>query len=91
MRAIIDRVAHRPGPSYSEEERALASAREKLRTQYGCVLQETCPPRVWATAQPHIFTEYAPFIRQVAAAEDAQAAALVQRAQERGGRRTRNS
>ncbi|KAF6762114.1 hypothetical protein DFP72DRAFT_1164969 [Ephemerocybe angulata] len=88
----IVRDRTRPRLSDAAEERPLAIARNHFLTQYRYVLQDVVPSRVWASLeQAHLFTDYAPLIKQVAEADDAQAVALVQQAQERRGRQTRNS
>ncbi|EAU84789.2 hypothetical protein CC1G_00308 [Coprinopsis cinerea okayama7 len=55
------------------------------------VLHDVCPMTVWSLPLPRLYVDYAPYIKQVAEADDAQAEATIQRVQERGGRRTRNS
>lgn len=93
IRAIIsDRMAPRlVEDAVIKEDRNLASDKEKFLNHCYAVLRDVCPPRVWGMGLSHLFTDYIPLIKQVAVAEDAQAVALVQQAQERRGRQTRNS
>ena len=57
------------------------------------VLREVCPTRVAAwKGQSMLYTDYAPCIKQIAEAENAQEEAMLQQARSgRTGRRTRNS
>lgn len=86
---IQDRIGPEPQGASTQ---TLETEREKFLTLYRKVLREVVPERVWATMeQAHLFTDYAPLIKQVAEADEAQAMALVQNMQEKKGRRTRNS
>jgi hypothetical protein len=85
---IRDRVRPR---SLEDAINGEARKRESFLVHCYALLRDSCPHRVWGMGQTQVFTDYVPLIKQVAEAEEAQAAALVQQAAGRRGRQTRNS
>ncbi|TFK28736.1 P-loop containing nucleoside triphosphate hydrolase protein [Coprinopsis marcescibilis] len=55
------------------------------------VLHDVCPSTVWKAPLSHLYLDYGPYIKQIAAADEAEAEAMIRRVQEKGGRKTRNS